>query len=439
MTQFNSILIGDETLTAECGAQLLARGHRIVAVVTDNPRVADWATGAGLNVLAPGAGLGARLAGLQADWLFNIAGLRMLPRNVLDLPTRGAINFHDGPLPRHAGLNAPVWALLEGEARHGIAWHVIADGVDTGDVLVRAEFDISPVDTALTLNTKCFGAGLDSFAQVLDMLAAGQLARQPQDMTARSVHARADRPGLGGQIDPRQTTTDILRLVRAMDHGPYWNPLTTPKLRLGQTVVCVGQADIADGHAPAGTVLNVSENSVTVACADGALRLSGLTCQQGHPVMPAALVATGDMLAAPDARLHDVLVQIANAEPAYRDALRGAGDPGLGQGTASETLPLDLGDATTDASIAAFAAALGAEFGRTALRMAHVTRAGAELAAQAPDFLLGWAPLLVSMDDTGPLTSLQNQMKRAARAPALARDCQPATRRLARSRRRNWP
>ncbi|SUZ31274.1 Dimodular nonribosomal peptide synthase [Roseibaca ekhonensis] len=422
MTQFNSILIGDETLTAECGAQLLARGHRIGAVVTDNPRVADWAAGAGLNVLAPGAGLAARLAGLQADWLFNIAGLRMLPRNVLDLPALGAINFHDGPLPRHAGLNAPVWALLEGEARHGIAWHVIEDGVDTGDVLVSAEFDISPEDTALTLNTKCFSAGLDSFAQVLDMLAAGQLARQPQDMTARSVHTRADRPGLGGQIDPRQTTTDILRLVRAMDHGPYWNPLTTPKLRLGQTVVCVGQADMADGHAPAGTILDVSEDSVTVACADGALRLFGLICQQGKPVMPAALVAAGDKLGAPDTRLHDVLVQIANAEPAYRDALRGAGDPGLGQGTESEMLPLDLGGATTDASIAAFAAALGAAFGRTALRMAHVTRAGAELAAQAPDFLLGWAPLLVSMDDTGPLSSLQNQMKRAAHAPALARD-----------------
>jgi natural product biosynthesis luciferase-like monooxygenase protein len=419
---FSSILIGDETLTAECGAQLLARGHSIGAVITDNPRVADWAKDAGLNVLAPGAGLAARLAGMQADWLFNVAGLRMLPRAVLALPRHGAINFHDAPLPRHAGLNAPIWALLQGERQHGIAWHIMEDGVDTGDVLVRAVFDIAPEDTALTMNTKCFSAGLDSFARVLDMLEAGQLDRQPQDMKARSVHARADRPALGGQIDPHQTMADIQRLIRAMDHGPYWNPLTTPKLRLSDTVVCVGHADIADGHATPGTVLDVTEDSLTIACADGALRLSALSCQQGKALMPAALVAPGDSIVAPDTRLHDVLVQIANAEPDYRDALRDATDLGLGRGTASDTLALDMADADPSCLIAAFAGALAAQFGRPALSLAYTTRAGKDLAAHAPDFLLGWAPLLVHLDDTGPLTSVANQIKRATRAPALARD-----------------
>ena len=126
------------------------------------------------------------------------------------------------------------------------------------------------------------------------MVEAGQLDRQPQDMTARSVHARADRPALGGQIDPRQTMADISALMRAMDHGPYWNPLTTPKLRLGDTVVCVGHAERPRGHATPGTVLDVSDDSLTLAVADGALRLSGLTCQQGQPLMPASLVAMGD-------------------------------------------------------------------------------------------------------------------------------------------------
>lgn len=418
---FDSILIGDETLTAECGAQILARGHGIKAVVTDNPRVAEWAKDAGLSVLAPGAGLAARLAGLQVDWLFNVAGLRMLPRDVLDLPRLGAINFHDGPLPRHAGLNAPVWALLEGARQHGIAWHIMEDGVDTGDVLVRADFEISAEDTALTLNTKCFSAGLDSFAGVLDMLEAGQLDRQPQDMAARTVHARADRPALGGQTDPRQTMANIIRLVRAMDHGPYWNPLTTPKLRLGDMVVCVGQAEVAEGHATPGTVLDVAEDSLTMACADGALRFSGLTCQQGQPLMPAALVAAGDRVAAPDARLHDVMVQVANAEPGYRIAL-GAGTLGLGQGVATQTLALDVTTGESSQLIAAFAGALAAQFGRPALSLAYATRAGKDLADHAPDFMLGWVPLSVQMDDTGPLTSLATQISRAKRAPAMARD-----------------
>ena len=163
MTQLNSILIGDETLTAECGAQLLARGHGIAAVVTDNPRVADWATGAGLNVLAPGAGW-------QRAWR-AAGGLAVQHRRSADAGARRAGPARTGrnqlsrrPLPRHAGLNAPVWALLAGEpatALPGTSWK-------TGSIPAMcwcADFDITPEDTALTLNTKCFSAGLDSFGR----------------------------------------------------------------------------------------------------------------------------------------------------------------------------------------------------------------------------------------------------------------------------------
>jgi natural product biosynthesis luciferase-like monooxygenase protein len=422
MTTTRTILIGDQTLTAECGAQLLARGHDIVAVVTDSPRVSEWGMAAGLTVLAPGPSLGSTLQGLQADWLFNIAGLRMLGADVLRLPQLGAINFHDGPLPRHAGLNAPVWALLAGETRHGIAWHIMEDGVDTGPVVARADFDISPEDTALTLNTKCFAAGLESFGTVLDMIAAGTLAPQPQDMAARSVHARADRPALGGQIDPAQPVQNALRLVRAMDHGPYWNPLTTAKLRLGGQVICIGHAEPAPGHGAPGTVLEVTEDSLTLALADGALRLSHLTCQQGQPVIPASLGAAGDRVSAPVAGLHSALSQLALSESGYRAALHATQDLGLAAGQPNSALPLALDGVDHATVIAAFAGALAAEFGRQAMRVAYASQAGAALAATAPDFLLGWVPLRVSMDETAPISELRKQLARAAKAPALARD-----------------
>ena len=97
----------------------------------------------GLRVEAPGAGLAERLAGLQVDWLLSIANLSLIPAAVLALATQGAVNFHDGPLPRYAGLNAPVWAILNGEAQHGITWHLIAGGIDEGDILEQRLFDIA--------------------------------------------------------------------------------------------------------------------------------------------------------------------------------------------------------------------------------------------------------------------------------------------------------
>ena len=73
---------------------------------------------------------------------------------MIALPTRAAINFHDGPLPEYAGLNTPVWALLNGETQHGVTWHLMTREVDRGDILAQRRFDLTDSETALTLNTR---------------------------------------------------------------------------------------------------------------------------------------------------------------------------------------------------------------------------------------------------------------------------------------------
>ncbi len=136
-----------------------------------------------LTVETPGADLAERLAGTPFDWLLSIANLDLIPEAVLALPARGAVNFHDGPLPAYAGLNAPVWAILNGEADHGITWHMIEGGIDEGDILAQAHFPVTDTDTALTLNTKCYAAAIDSFAAVIAELAKPDPARTPQDLS----------------------------------------------------------------------------------------------------------------------------------------------------------------------------------------------------------------------------------------------------------------
>ena len=104
---------------------------------------------------------------------------------------RGAVNFHDGPLPRYAGLNAPVWAILNGERQHGISWHLIEGGVDEGDVLESRSFDIAPQDTALTLNTRCFEAAMESFPSVSGTVGRRRFAAQAAGFEpAQPVSAR---------------------------------------------------------------------------------------------------------------------------------------------------------------------------------------------------------------------------------------------------------
>ncbi len=301
MSSFSSIVIGDESLLVQCSERMLARGHSIRAVVTRSVAVEKWAADRGLTVIPPGPGLADRLRPYAADWILSIANLAILPETVRMLGRRGAINFHDGPLPRHAGLNAPVWALIEGETVHGITWHLIEGNVDEGDILVTRAFDIGPEDTALTLNAKAYEAAIESFPELLGQLEAGVLDRRKQDLSDRSYHARDDRPGAHGLLNFSRPAAEVERLVRALDHGGYWNPLAMAKVRAKDELWLVGAAEIVEAAAAApGTVLSVDETRLTVACSEGALRLLRLHRISGKEVQPRDLARDGDVLPVPD-------------------------------------------------------------------------------------------------------------------------------------------
>ena len=318
---FTALLIGNETLTSECGALLLQRGHAIAAVVTRSAEVRAWAVGRGLPVEPYGADLAGRLP--AADWLFSVANLTVLPPAVLARAAKGAVNFHDGPLPAHAGLNAPVWAILGAEAEHAVTWHLIEGGVDQGRILEERRFPIAADDTALTLNTRCFEAGLDSFPAVLAQLEATPQPR-PQPAGPGALHRRSDRPAAFGRIDFSRPAEEIARLVRALDHGRYWNPLTTAKIDTGSRVLNVGTAEVAEGQGTPGTVLSATPEGLVVACGMGAFRLNRLTCQiKGGPVCPSTVTeATLPLLSADEAaRLTAALAEEAPRDGALRSTL----------------------------------------------------------------------------------------------------------------------
>jgi methionyl-tRNA formyltransferase len=181
------VLMGDGSLLTQGGNLLLDRGHQIRAVVTANDEVAAWAAERGLVRLVSTDVDRDGLAGIDFDWLFSIANLRVVPGHVWRAARKGTANFHDGPLPRHAGLNAPAWAILAGEKEYGVTWHALSDRVDEGDIYSQSVFEIASDETSLTINMKCFEAGLASFAALIDGIEAGTLRGKPQNLTDRTT------------------------------------------------------------------------------------------------------------------------------------------------------------------------------------------------------------------------------------------------------------
>jgi natural product biosynthesis luciferase-like monooxygenase protein len=291
--KFSCYVIGGDSLLIQCAEILLDGGHDLKAIITSNPRIERWARERKVAVVAADAEYKAALAREPFDYLFAITHLSILPDDVISLPRRAAINFHDGPLPHYAGLYTPAWALIQREASYGITWHVMTPGIDEGDLLKERRFELAAGETSLTVNTKCFELGIESFGELVGELAAGTSQRRTQDRSQRKYYGKHQRPDAACTLRWSQSAADIDALVRALDFGQYENPLGLAKLAHGGRVYGVARCRIEEPASPAppGTLIGFDEEQLRIATADGAIALSGFSTPAGEPVAAKAIVA----------------------------------------------------------------------------------------------------------------------------------------------------
>lgn len=230
MTQWpiDCVLIGDESLLQRCGDVLRAAGATIGRVVTDDEANARWARALDIPC-APFAETDPVALGAGAvDVVFSVGNLRVLSEAWLAVARVRTVNFHDGPLPDLKGVYVTSWALLADAREHGITWHEATAAIDGGAVLEEARFAVAADETALTLNVKCYDAGLAAFERLVDAWRAGTLQPRPQADRPSRLCRRRDRPAAAGFVDPAAGLDAADRVVRALDFGPYENPLCTP-------------------------------------------------------------------------------------------------------------------------------------------------------------------------------------------------------------------
>ena len=283
---FTCVILGEDSLMIQCADILLREGHKVEAIVSGAPLIRQWATKQSVPLISPGKHLADSLSSLEFDYLFSITNLAILPDAVLQMPRRKAINFHDGPLPRYAGLYAPAWALIHGETEYGISFHEMLAEIDEGRLLKQKHFPIDPDETSLTLNTKCFSAGMEAFAELTGELAAGTVRPVEQDLSLKSYFGKYDRPAAGGFLDWTKPAEELVRLVRALDFGQYDNAFAAPKVFGRDQILVARVADVVEqsDSAPVGSILLVSDEGIVVATADGALNLRELATPHGKTV-----------------------------------------------------------------------------------------------------------------------------------------------------------
>ena len=269
-------LIGDATIAGHCLRRLRASGFEVVACLPGSLSFAAEARSQDVPVLAVNAHLD-ELLETPCDWILSAFNIRILPEKVIAHPSRGVINFHDGPLPRYAGLYAPTRALLDGKTEHGVTWHLVDSGIDTGDVLVSESVSIDPLDTSLSLQLRCLQAGCRSFDRLVPLLHEKRIDGQPQDASQRTVFGNREWSRRGLETDWLAPCSSTLRVVRAHHFGPYANYVGRPRFRVDGRWHALTEADsCADSNcsnvdAAPGTTCIDDHGRLHVRCGDRCL------------------------------------------------------------------------------------------------------------------------------------------------------------------------
>ncbi len=405
MIKTNAVFVGNGSLLIQCVDAFTNAGHAVRAVASHNPAILKWAGDQGFECIVMESGASLTMPSLEFDYLFSVANLEVLPAGLIAQARKLAINFHDALLPRYAGLNATSWALMAQERTHGVTWHEMLAAVDAGRIVRQTSFDIADGDTALSLNARCYEAGLQAFVSIADDLRRGELVLTPQ-AGERSYFPKIRRPDAWGTLDFRRPAGELDALVRALDFGQYPNPLSLPKIFLGGSVRSIRSLRVTDkssSSAP-GTVLSVDGSTLRISTADDdvlvdtrgagseSVMLSDMAPGYVLPVLPEALrtpisaqtkqIAIGESF---------WLKALSESSPVDFPYPRKNSSPG---GKPNDWIRVALGlPSKGSETVAAFAAWLSALTGQSRISVSYCDSQLTEQAKGLEPWLATWVPL----------------------------------------------
>ena len=191
-----------------------------------------------------------RLAEYRADVAVVAAFGQILPKAVLDAPTRGSINVHASILPRYRGAAPIAWAIIRGETETGITTFQMDPGMDTGDMLLRETTAIGPEETAGELSERLAGIGARLLLRTLEEIDA--LPRVPQDGAQATMAPRLKKEV--GWLRPAEPARDLVNRIRGCNPWPG-AALVTP---VGRLLIWRARALPSPTTAPPGTLLPLS-------------------------------------------------------------------------------------------------------------------------------------------------------------------------------------
>lgn len=205
------------------------------------------------------------LLSLKPDIIVVAAYGLILPQDILDIPTFGALNIHASLLPRWRGASPIQQAILAGDKKTGVTIMRMTASLDAGAIYKQKEVPITPVTTATSLHDELAAIGGPLLMDVLKSWPA-PIAQNEHDVTYAPQLSRDD-----GHIDWQKSALEIDRKIRAYTPWPGTFTLTPQDVRIK-----IGHGKIIHPSGQYGMPGTIIDSQLNVACGQGVLKLEKL-------------------------------------------------------------------------------------------------------------------------------------------------------------------
>jgi len=248
MEELKIVFMGTPDFAVGILDAIYQRNYTIAGVITaaDKPAgrgqkvkysaVKEYALQKGLNLLQPvnlkDETFLEELKSLGAN-LQVVVAFRMLPEAVWRMPKLGTFNLHASLLPQYRGAAPINWAVINGEEKTGVTTFFIDDKIDTGAMILKAETDIGPDESAGELHDRLMELGKDTVIKTLGLIQGGNVTTtiQPHEEDIKTAY-KLNKDNC--KIDWTKPGAQVHNLVRGLspypaawtnisDNGQEWN------------------------------------------------------------------------------------------------------------------------------------------------------------------------------------------------------------------------
>jgi len=273
------VFMGTPEFAIPC-LNMLIRNHNVLAVATqpDKPKgrgktlafspVKEIALSNNIPVYQP---VNARdddfietLKNLNPDIIVVVAYGQILPEVVLNIPCFGAINVHGSLLPKLRGAAPIQWAIINGEEKTGLTTMYMAKGLDSGDMILKEEINITLCDTYGSLHDKMSVEGAKLLFKTLCLVENKIAPRISQDHSLSTYAPMITRET--EEIKWDKPAFEIVNLIRGLNPSPgAFTKCGDDTLKVWKAVI----SDFSGENFRHGEISSIDKNCFTVKTGDG--------------------------------------------------------------------------------------------------------------------------------------------------------------------------